>query len=258
MSDAALVLSLFPGIGLLDLAFDKEGFCVVRGPDPLFGGDVQDFHPPAGRFDGVIGGPPCQAFTPLSNIDDSIRAGYGNLVPEFERCVGEAQPAWFLMENVRQAPVPNVPGYEVHVQILNNRWLGEEQNRVRLIAFGTRDGRRLRIQTEALENPVWAACVTSANGGERRTHFAKATGGRVQRYSVEEALRLQGLPESFFNKFKPRSPFTRQGQLKLLANGVPLPMGRAVARAVRETLEHDVEHATHTAVNDQRTPCRMS
>jgi DNA (cytosine-5)-methyltransferase 1 len=30
-----LVLSLFPGIGLLDMAFDEEGFCVVRGPDGL-------------------------------------------------------------------------------------------------------------------------------------------------------------------------------------------------------------------------------
>lgn len=55
-----LVLSLFPGIGLLDMAFEAEGFCVVRGPDLLWGGDIKRFHPPAGRFDGVIGGPPCQ------------------------------------------------------------------------------------------------------------------------------------------------------------------------------------------------------
>ncbi len=27
-----LVLSLFPGIGLLDMAFEAEGFCVVRAP----------------------------------------------------------------------------------------------------------------------------------------------------------------------------------------------------------------------------------
>lgn len=26
-----LVLSLFPGIGLLDMAFEEEGFCIVRG-----------------------------------------------------------------------------------------------------------------------------------------------------------------------------------------------------------------------------------
>lgn len=27
-----LVLSLFPGIGMLDMAFEHEGFTVVRGP----------------------------------------------------------------------------------------------------------------------------------------------------------------------------------------------------------------------------------
>ncbi len=31
-----LVLSLFPGIGLLDRAFELEGFTVVRGPDVLW------------------------------------------------------------------------------------------------------------------------------------------------------------------------------------------------------------------------------
>lgn len=31
-----LVLSLFPGIGLLDMAFELEGFCIVRGPDVLW------------------------------------------------------------------------------------------------------------------------------------------------------------------------------------------------------------------------------
>jgi hypothetical protein len=51
-----LVLSLFPGIGLLDMAFEEEGFCVVRGPDPLWGGDVRLFHAPAGRSTGSSAG----------------------------------------------------------------------------------------------------------------------------------------------------------------------------------------------------------
>ena len=34
-----LVLSLFPGIGLLDSAFEEEGFIVVRGPDLIWGGE---------------------------------------------------------------------------------------------------------------------------------------------------------------------------------------------------------------------------
>ncbi len=35
-----LILSIFPGVGLLDRAFEECGFCVVRGPDLLWGGGV--------------------------------------------------------------------------------------------------------------------------------------------------------------------------------------------------------------------------
>lgn len=63
-----LVLSLFPGIGMLDMAFEEAGFCVVRGPDLLWGGDVRQFGPPAGKFDGVIGGPPCQFASSMSRL----------------------------------------------------------------------------------------------------------------------------------------------------------------------------------------------
>lgn len=45
---SSLVLSLFPGIGLLDKAFEETGYCVVRGPDVLWGGDIRNFHPPNG------------------------------------------------------------------------------------------------------------------------------------------------------------------------------------------------------------------
>lgn len=138
-----LVLSLFPGIGLLDRAFEKQGFSVVRGPDKLWGGDIKQFHVPANRFDGVIGGPPCQCFSRLVHM---VRHTFGedkvaeNLIPEFERVVGEAQPAWFLMENVPDAPDASVPGYQVSSFLLNNRWLPDTtpQNRLRKFNFGCR------------------------------------------------------------------------------------------------------------------------
>jgi Site-specific DNA methylase len=57
-----LVLSLFPGIGLLDRGFEDSGFAVVRGPDLIFGGDIRKFKIMPGKFDGIIGGPPCQDF----------------------------------------------------------------------------------------------------------------------------------------------------------------------------------------------------
>lgn len=50
------MLSVFPGIDLLGRAFESEGFCVVRGLDLLWGGDVRTFHPPRGVFWGMIGG----------------------------------------------------------------------------------------------------------------------------------------------------------------------------------------------------------
>lgn len=242
-----LVLSLFPGIGLLDRAFEEEGFCVVRGPDLLWGGDIRSFHPPAGVFSGVIGGPPCQAFSELAKL---IRANghqprYGNLIPEFERCVREAQPCWFLMENVSAAPLPAIEGYSVHSQMLNNRWLGEDQNRERRISFGTLDGRKLHIQYAALESPLFVETLVSGNGktpGQRTRLRAKAIAAvtssdgsasvRMARYSIAESARYQGLPEDFLSD----APFTADGKRRVIANGVPLPMGRAVAKAVKDAL----------------------
>jgi hypothetical protein len=55
VTQSSLVLSLFPGVGLLDRAFEDEGLCLVRGPDLLWGGDVRRFRPPAGCWWGVIG-----------------------------------------------------------------------------------------------------------------------------------------------------------------------------------------------------------
>jgi len=230
---SGLVLSLFPGIGLLDMAFEEEGFCVVRGPDVLWGGDVHRFHPPARRFDGVIGGPPCQAFSGLANLSKKERP---NLIPEFERCVSEARPSWFVMENVRAAPVPAVVGYKVQEQLVNNRALGDgvgqEQNRVRRISFGTQGGVRLHLRGAALFSPRWSAAVTNAHGGARKTHFNTHTGGKIQRYTVEEALRLQGLPADFYDG----RPFRKDACRAMVANGVPLPMGRAIARSVKAAL----------------------
>lgn len=95
------VLSLVPGIGLLDRAFKEQGFVVVRGPDLLWEDDIRDFHPVPGQFGGILGGPPCKAFSRLRYLVKYN--GYQtapNIIPEFERCVSEAQVEWFLMENV--------------------------------------------------------------------------------------------------------------------------------------------------------------
>jgi DNA (cytosine-5)-methyltransferase 1 len=247
-----LVLSLFPGIGLLDMAFEEEGFCVVRGPDLLWGGDIKRFHPPAGRFDGVIGGPPCQAFSRLRHLVE--HNGYkvaANLIPEFERVVGESVARWFLMENVPAAPEPSVPGYTRTSRTFNNRWTGAAQHRMRRFTFGSRDHVQLfdlAPEDALLESATWEPAVL-ASGGQRgepvaiggsgkRKVKAKHLGYKTRTYAAAAAA-AQGLPTDF-----DLPPFTTAGKIKAIGNGVPLPMGRAVARAVKRALGLTVERST--------------
>lgn len=237
-----LILSLFPGIGLLDRAFEEEGFCVVRGPDVLWGGDVRKFHPPAGRFDGVIGGPPCQAFSPLAAMvkHNGHEPKFGNLIPEFERVVREAEPTWFLMENVKQAPTPEIDGYGLHSFCLNNRQFGEKQNRVRKISFGYRGERRpLMFDVVVFEDSEFEPAVCGGHHGtggiecEERRRAAKRNGKEPDgRQDFARMLALQGLPADFLKE----SPFTSAGKSKAVGNGVPLAMGCALARAVKEAV----------------------
>lgn len=230
-----LVLSLFPGIGLLDRAFESEGFCIVRGPDVLWGGDVKKFHPPAGKFDGIIGGPPCQKFS-----EGAIAAGGSsqeNLIPEFERCVSEAQPMWFVMENVRRAPMPSVEDYEVHARLLNNRWFGAIQNRVRRFSFGWRGAlRKLFPQEYALLHPIKKRAVLASDGkrGGCGSTFPSRRGKMgCEKFTLKQARELQGLPEDFLAW----APFTKEGSYRVIGNGVPLPMGIAIAKAVKSAIE---------------------
>lgn len=234
---SGLVLSLFPGIGLLDMAFEEAGFCVVRGPDLLWGGDVRRFHPPAGRFDGVIGGPPCQFASEMSRFNAAAgKTLAANLIPEFERIVSETRAPWFAMENVIQAPAPVVPGYAITENILRDAWCGGETMRQRRMSIGMCDGRRVYVETLALCQPDPDLAVTS---GAREDRFGRpkhrigdkmrVCSTRGPRLPVEEMARRQGLPPHFFGD---ASPFHDLAKRKLLGKGVPLAMGRAVAAAV--------------------------
>jgi DNA (cytosine-5)-methyltransferase 1 len=240
-----LVLSLFPGIGLLDKAFELEGFCVVRGPDCLWGGDVREFHPVAGKFDGVIGGPPCQAFSALVNIN--IKR-YGkqcvapNLIPQFERVIRECQPQWFVMENVPRAPLPEIAGYSIQSEICDSQDFDSPQQRKRRISFGSIDGRKIVInrgQRRLFVEPT----VTASAGGRRAVAVRDANGRvrgkqgdadwhRLRGRSLAEMCELQGLPGNFLED----APFTEGGKRKMVANGVPIPLGRAIARAIKKAV----------------------
>lgn len=209
-----LVLSLFPGIDLLGRGFEQEGFCVVRGPDLVFGGDIRTFEPPAGRFDGVIGGSPCQDFSRLRRTPPT-----GNglaMLAEFSRCVVAAAPDWFLLENVPGVPNVAVPGYSVQRFDLRASECGLPQQRLRHFQFGSRRGRVLVLQRPAREAVTAPAAVATE-------------GSRSQRRSWGEFCELMGLPATFV-----LDSFTQTARYAAVGNGVPVPMAAFVARAIRD------------------------
>lgn len=236
--ESQLVLSLFPGIGLLDMAFEEEGFCVVRGPDLLWGGDVRNFHPPSGLFAGVIGGPPCQRFSGLGNVniarwgDDAVMP---DMIPDFVRCIEEALPDWFLMENVPGAPVPQPDGYSVTGRVCDNRWCGGEQQRVRRFSFGRHGAEApFHIEGVALESATRVGTVLSTGQNGK--------GGN--RASIETMAIAQGVdPARFAN-----TPFSVTELRRAIGNGVPLPMGRAVAKAVRRAIQQEIAQPSTEAL----------
>lgn len=239
-----LILSLFPGIGLLDMAFEEAGFCVVRGPDLLWGGDVHRFHAPAGKFDGVIGGPPCQFASEMSRLNTAQGIELAaNLIPEYERVVAAAKPSWFLMENVIQAPHPEVAGYQTWRAVARDHWCGGETMRERAFFLGMPTGtlRALEIETLALHRPDPEIAITSGAREDRHGRVRAVVSGRLrvcstrgQRLPVAEMARRQGLPPHYFGD---DSPFTIHAQRKMIGNGVPLAMGRAVAKAVVRAIQ---------------------
>ena len=239
-----LVLSVFPGIDLLGRAFEEEGYCIVRGPDLLWGGDIRTFHPPAGVFEGIIGGPPCKGESNLAALN---RQQGETMVGEFWRVVSEAQPKWWVMEAVvdhsrrctcdwgdgeygpRGGSAWGSPAIHIktcssqipHTLALNPRWLGEKQSRRRF--FHSNLNLEAHVEVALFEHPEWKHAVLAVHGGRE---------GSVLRgmatYTWVEMCELQGLPADF-----DLPPFTRAGKREALGNGVPMVMGRAIAQAVR-------------------------
>ncbi len=255
-----LVLSLFPGIGMLDMAFEDAGFCVVRGPDLLWGGDVRGWKIAPNRFDGIIGGPPCKRFSPLANV---VRAVHGedsvapDLIPEFVNLIELGMPAWFLMENVPLAPLPEPKRYKVRDQIIRDVWVGGATNRERRFSFGAIHGPtadRWQIETLALHAIETKPTVTTNSGGRRkvlkrgpdgrvRGHQGHADHHRLKWRPLAEMAADQGVPAEFIARLKEHGAFTEKALRIGVGNGVPLPMGRAVAAAVVRAIQPAAEAA---------------
>lgn len=226
-ADPNLVLSMFPGIGLLDRAFEEYGFTVVRGPDVIWGGDVHRFHIPAHAFGGIIGGPPCQVH---STAKDLVGSAAVDLIPEFVRVVHEGQPQWVVMENVPLARrSPTIPPHWQATELRD--WdCGGETARTRwfwtwpfwLLAPPRRPG-----------DP--SLSVLASTGKKGHGTYAADKRFLPGDLPLEEYGRLQGVPEiaTTLASFG----FSKVLAVKLLGNGVPVSMGRVIAQAAREAIE---------------------
>lgn len=216
----SLVLSLFPGIDLLGRGFEEEGYCIVRGPDLIYGGDMEKFHAPAGRFDGVIAGTPCQDYSrarrspPTNHSDRSIEM--------FRRAVTEADPTWWLLENVPSVPTIKINGYS-HMRIdLNAADCGSSQHRLRHFQFGHKKNmipKVTRIPRQTLKQTQEQRCAIASEAS------------RQDRRSWGDFCSLQGLPRDFA-----LPGMSIAARYRAVGNGVPIPMARTIARAIAEAL----------------------
>jgi DNA (cytosine-5)-methyltransferase 1 len=205
-----LVLSVFPGIDLLGRGFESAGCCVVRGPDLIWGGDIRQFHPLAGRFDGVLGGSPCPDFSTARRCSPS---GEGlELLGEFARVVKEARSTWWLLENVPRCPDIRIEGYSFQRLDIDPRDFGFQQSRLRHFQFGHASGSVLAITRPARSRKGGLpACLASKTGGRDFATFCE----------------LQGLPRDF-----DLPGLSVAAKYRAVGNGVHVGVAEALARAV--------------------------
>lgn len=216
-----LVLSLFPGVGLLDRAFAAAGFCVVQAQDKITGGDVREFHGVPGRLDGIVAGPPCQGFSVANSFrtDDDHHSVQNSreMLQNFCRIITESQPEWFLVENVPCVPDVRIDGYTVQRIPISDLECGGVQLRSRHVQFGSIHGDLIRPErvndcTRNRRKGRPGKSVTTKTG--RWTDFTDV----CRRQGLEAALELPG--------------WCRSAKVKAVGNGVPLRIGRALAAAI--------------------------
>lgn len=169
-------ISLFSGAGGLDIGANAAGAKIVRAVE--FDHDAAEtlrlnsdgsviiecedicnldfkLHRPDAHDLIVIGGPPCQPFSKngywVKNENRLIERDPRNMLSEFLRVIGEANPRGFLFENVESLRHPtNRPalnaliataeslGYKCTVFLANAADFGVPQKRKRIFIFGAR------------------------------------------------------------------------------------------------------------------------
>jgi DNA (cytosine-5)-methyltransferase 1 len=228
-----LVLSCFPGADLLGMAFEELGFSVVRGPDKLWGQNIKKFHIPAGRFDGIIGGPPCQVFSPSHNPLSKAE----DLIGEYARIIEEGQPRWIVMENVIGAKKsPFLPSEWTHFTVKDYDCGGNTERRRTFwfwpfeLAFSVMLPPRKRGKGEL------SLLASDGRRGEKGGWSRQGHPG----IKTADAGKLHGFPELGI-ELAENEYITNKLGVHLIGNGVPYAMGIWVAQSVARWLQKEEE-----------------
>ncbi|WP_016957954.1 DNA cytosine methyltransferase [Catenovulum agarivorans] len=206
-----LILSTFSGIDLFGRGFENKGFCVVRAPEKFLGGDIRDFHPPSGFCDGVIGGSPCQDFSRLNRNPKNYSH---EMLDEFIRVVEQANPQWFLHENVVGVPEFEIAGYQMQRFELDLSWFNPNASRRRIFTFGWKcDAPGLNPMIKTRGSVTHQAITTKSD------------------LSIAQMADIQGC--DFADQLE---HFTVKGKKTVIGNAVPLPMAEYLADLINESI----------------------
>lgn len=210
-----LVLSLFPGAGLMDEGFHQAGFCVVRGPDAMLGQDIRRFtlrQLEQSHFEGIIAGPPCQDFSRARRRPPS---GHGlEMLHQLCRLITEARPEWWLVENVPGVPTIEIEGYTTQRFNMFASDFGMDHRRNRSFQFGSK-GEKLVIPRGSQSHlKLKPTPLASDYSRSRKRNFADL----CERMGLPRAFTLPGL--------------SRRAQFRAVGQGVPVVVARAVAQAI--------------------------
>ncbi len=192
-----------------------------------------------GEVDVVVGGPPCQGFSTVRQVDGAnsgkriVEDARRHLYKEFLRYVGFFRPKVFVMENVlgirsasggeyfiRVQEEARAIGYRVHAQVEDCVELGLPQKRRRQLFVGTRldlpDFFRPEIKPapRAADHPsLWEAIgdlppVRAGEGEETTEYEMERRKTHVERYGrhyLYEVLEVQHAPMLTAHQARPHS-----------------------------------------------------
>lgn len=172
------IISLFSGCGGLDVGFHEQGFepvvCVDVDPEacktlrcnadwPVFEGRIENFEC-SGYVPGVIGGPPCQGFSPAGKGNPNDPRNF--LWREYFRVVHTLKPHFIVLENVpgmmhakHSRHLQDLleafeqEGFIMTVGVLDAADYGVPQHRKRLFVLGGR-GFKIELPAPTVERHV--------------------------------------------------------------------------------------------------------